>query len=159
MKTDLNENISSPQFKANPFDYYRSLRQKDPVHRVEMPDGQFAWLVTRYDDVVTVLKDERFAKDRMRVLSQVQLAAQPWMPEAFMPLAQHMLDKDPPDHTRLRSLVQQAFSPRLVEGMRGRIETLADELFDRVARRGRMDLIADYALPIPTMIISEMLDV
>jgi cytochrome P450 PksS len=76
-----------------------------------------------------------------------------------MPLARHMLNRDPPDHTRLRALVQQAFSPRLVEGMRGRIETLADELLDRVKRRGRMDLIADYALPIPTTVIAEMLGV
>ena len=159
MKHDLNQNISSPQFKANPFPYYRRLRDESPVHRVTLPDGQTAWLITRYDDVVTVLKDERFAKDRLRVLSKEQLAAQPWMPKAFLPLAHNMLDKDPPDHTRLRALVQQAFSPRLVEGMRGRIEMLSEELFARVADRGRMDLVADYALPIPTTIISEMLGV
>jgi cytochrome P450 PksS len=76
-----------------------------------------------------------------------------------MPLARNMLDLDPPDHTRLRALVQQAFSPRLVEGMRERIEALAHERLDSVARRGRMDLVADYALPIPTTIIAEMLGV
>jgi cytochrome P450 PksS len=126
---------------------------------VKLPDGQTAWLITRYDDVVTVLKDERFAKDRSRAQTQEQLAALPWVPKAFLPLTHHMLDKDPPDHTRLRALVQQAFSPRLVEGMRSRIETIADELFSRVARRGRMDLVSEYALPIPTMIIAEMLGV
>lgn len=159
MKSDLDVDISSSQFKADPFPYYRRLRDEAPVYRVTLQDGQKVWLVTRYDDVVTVLKDDRFVKDRFRVLSKEQLAAQPWMPKSFEPLAHHMLDKDPPDHTRLRALVQQAFSPRLVEGMRGRIELLAEELFDRVARQGRMDLIADFALPIPTLIISEMLGV
>jgi cytochrome P450 len=159
MKDDLDVNISSSQFKAAPFGYYRRLRDESPVHRVTLRDGQSVWLVTRYDDVVAVLKDERFAKDRTRAMTKEQLAAQPWVPKAFLPLTHHMLDKDPPDHTRLRALVQQAFSPRLVEAMRPRIESLADELFDRVAGRGRMDLIADYALPIPTLIISEMLGV
>ena len=118
-----------------------------------------AWLVTRYDDVVSVLKDERFGKDRFSVLSKEQLAALPWVPKYFMPLARNMLDLDPPDHTRLRGLVQQAFSPRLVDGMRDRIEALAHERLDASARRGRMDLISDYALPIPTTIIAEMLGV
>jgi cytochrome P450 len=160
---DLNVNIAAPEFKADPFPFYRHLRKQAPVYRVKLPDGQSAWLVTRYDDVVTVLTDERFAKDVFRLLSQEQLAASSWLARRltplFMPLAHHMLNRDPPDHTRLRALVQQAFSPRLVEDMRGRIETLADELLDRVSRRGRMDLIADYALPIPTTIIAEMLGV
>jgi cytochrome P450 len=160
---DLNVNIAASEFKADPFPFYHQLRALAPVYRVTLPDRQMAWLVTRYDDVVTVLTDERFAKDVFRVLSKEQLAASPWMTKLLapllMPLARHMLNRDPPDHTRLRALVQQAFSPRLVEGMRGRIETLADELLDGVKRRGRMDLIADYALPIPTTIIAEMLGV
>jgi len=160
---DLNVNIASSEFKADPFPFYRRLREIAPIYRVKLPDGQMAWLVTRYDDVVSVLTDERFAKDVFRVLSKEQLAATPWMTKLLapllMPLARHMLNLDPPDHTRLRALVQQAFSPRLVEGMRGRIETLANELLDRVTRRGRMDLIADYALPIPSTIIAEMLGV
>jgi cytochrome P450 PksS len=160
---DLNVNIAASDFKADPFPIYRRLRETAPVHRVKLPDGQSGWLVTRYDDVVRVLTDERFAKDLFRVRSKEQLAKAPLvaklMSPMLMPLARHMLNRDPPDHTRLRALVQQAFSPRLVEGMRGRIQTLADELFDRVERRGRMDLIADYALPIPTTVIAEMLGV
>jgi cytochrome P450 PksS len=70
-----------------------------------------------------------------------------------------MLDLDPPDHTRLRSLVHRAFSPRLVEQMRGRIQSLADDLLSAARRRGHMDLISDYALPIPTTVIAEMLGV
>jgi len=163
MTVDLDVNIASSEFKADPFPFYRHLREHAPVFRVKMPDRQTAWLVTRYSDVVDVLTDERFAKDHFRVLSKEQLAAAPLITKLLtpflMPLARHMLNRDPPDHTRLRGLVQQGFSPRLVEGMRGRIETLADELLDRVIRRGRMDLIADYALPIPTTVIAEMLGV
>ena len=105
--------IASPRFKADPFGFYARLRAEEPVYRVTLPDRQQAWLVTRYDDVSLVLKDERFAKDRFRILSSDQLAKQPWMPKMFRPLGRNMLDVDPPDHTRLRALVQQAFSPRL----------------------------------------------
>jgi len=151
--------ITSPAFKANPYPFYARLRAEAPVHRVTLPDGQSAWLVTRYDDVVAVLKDERFAKDRTNALSKEQLARQPWMPAFFRPLTRNMLDLDAPDHTRLRGLVQKAFTPRLVEQVRDRIQTLADHLLDKAAHRGRMDLIRDYAQPVPTTVIAEMLGV
>ncbi len=159
MKTDLKLDIWSSEFKADPFPFYAHLRANSPVHPITLPDKQTAWLVTRYDDVAMVLKDERFAKDRMRVYSSEQLAKQPWMPAMFKPLSRNMLDVDPPDHTRLRALVQQAFSPRTVDQMRPRIESLAHELIDRFGRRKRVDLMHDYALPIPTTIIAEMLGV
>ena len=82
------------------------------------PAARTAWLVTRYDDVVAVLKDERFAKDKFNALTPEQAARQPWVPAMFRPLTRNMLDLDPPDHTRLRALVQKAFTPRLVEQMR-----------------------------------------
>lgn len=159
MKADLQVNIASSEFKADPFPFYEHLRAESPVHAVTLPDKQRAWLITRYDDVAMVLKDERFAKEWRRVLSPKQMAAQPWVPAMFRPLERNMLDLDPPDHTRLRALVQKAFSPRLVEAMQPRIESLAGDLLDRACGRGRMDLIADFALPIPTTIIAEMLGV
>jgi cytochrome P450 len=159
MQPDASVNIASPEFKANPFPYYKRLRDESPVHRVALPGHQSAWLVTRYDDVVAVLKDERFVKEGLRVMTPEQIAKLPWMPSMFKPLSRNMLDVDPPDHTRLRTLVQQAFSPRLVEGMRGRVAELADELLSKAARRGKMDLIGEYALPIPTTIIAEMLGI
>jgi cytochrome P450 len=159
----MNVDISSAEFKADPFPFYARLRAEAPVYKTRLPDGNDAWLVTRYDDVAMVLKDERLAKNRFDVLSPEQLARQPWIPKPFLPLIlpllRNMLDLDPPDHTRLRGLVQTAFSPRLVEGMKGRIEELSAELLDAVERRGRMDLIHDFALPIPTTIIAEMLGV
>jgi cytochrome P450 PksS len=81
------------------------------------------------------------------------------MPNFFKPLMRNMLDLDPPDHTRLRGLVSKAFTPRLVEQMRGRVQALTDHLLDNVRGRGRFDLIRDYALPVPTTIIAEMLGV
>ena len=152
-------NIASPQFKANPYAFYARLRREAPVFPVTLPDKQTAWLVTRYDDVVMVLKDDRFAKDRRNALTPEQLARQPWIPSFAKPLTRNMLDLDPPDQTRLRILVQKAFTPRLVEQMRERIQTLTDELLDAVNGKSPFDLIRDYALPVPTTIIAEMLGV
>lgn len=155
----MNENITSAKFKANPYPFYARLRSEAPVHRVVLPDRRTAWLVTRYDDAVAALKDERFAKDRFKTLTSGQLAKQPWMPRVFMPLAHNMLDQDPPDHTRLRSLVHRAFTPRLVEAMRERVQAITDELLDAKQSAVRFDLIRDYALPIPTTIIAEMMGI
>jgi cytochrome P450 PksS len=149
-------NIASREFKANPYPFYARLRAEAPVYRVTLPDKQTAWLITRYDDVVRALKDERLAKDKLNALTPDQIAKQPWVPKMFMPLTRNMLDLDPPDHTRLRALVQKAFTPRLV---RERIQTLTYNLLDAAQAKGKMDLIRDYALPIPTTIIAEMLGV
>ena len=109
--------ITSPQFKADPYPFYARLRAEAPVYRTMLPDRQPVWLVTRYADVVAVLKDERFAKDRSKIMQ----AKTPWIPGMFKPLTRNMLDLDAPDHTRLRALVQKAFTPRLVEGLRERV--------------------------------------
>jgi cytochrome P450 PksS len=143
-------NIASPAFKADPFPFYARLRAEAPVFRVTLPDRQTAWLITRYDDVVQALRDERLAKDRLNALTPGPLAKQPWVPAMFRPLSRNMLDLDPPDHTRLRALVHKAFTPKLVEGMRPRVERLIGELLDAAAARGRVDLIHDYALVVPS---------
>jgi cytochrome P450 PksS len=151
--------LSSPAFKANPYPFFARLRAAAPVHRIVLGDKRPVWLISRYDDVVSVLKDERLVKDKRTALTQQQLAKEPWIPSMFKPLEFNMLDLDGADHTRLRSLVQKAFSPRLVEDMRGRIQALTDDLLDAVCDRGRMDLIRDFALPLPTTVIAEMLGV
>jgi len=148
-----NVNIASPEFKANPFRFYARLRTEAPVYRTKLPDKRNVWLVTRYSDVLSVLKDDRFGKDK--AIAQTP----PWLPGMFKPLVRNMLDVDAPDHTRLRGLVQKVFLPRLIENLRQRIQDLTDGLLNRVQTRGRMDLIGDYALHIPTTIIAEMLGV
>ncbi len=151
--------LSSREFRADPYPFYARWRAEAPVVRTTLPDKQNAWLVTRYDDVLAVLKDDRFAKDKTKALSPEQLAGLPWVPSMFKPLEKNMLDLDQPDHTRLRGLVHQAFTPRLIENMRPRVQALTDELLDKAEARGRMDLIHDYALPLPATIIAEILGV
>jgi cytochrome P450 len=152
-------NIVSAEFKADPFPFFARLRASDPVYRTTLPDKTVVWLLTRYDDVTALLRDERFTKNRRSALTKEQLRKLPWTPPMFRPLERNMLDLDPPDHTRLRSLVHKAFTPGLVEQMRSRTQAIADELLDRVVSTGEMDLIRDFALPLPMTIITEILGV
>jgi len=151
--------LSSPRFKADPHPFWSELRAQGPVHAVTLPDKQPAWLITRYAEAVQVFSDPRFVKDKTNALTPGQVARQPWMPKAFAPLTRNMLDLDDPDHARLRALVNKAFTPSRVEGMRSRIEDLTTELTGRANGRRRIDLIRDFALPLPTTIIAEMLGI
>jgi cytochrome P450 len=151
--------VTSATFKANPFPYYAQLRAQAPVFPVTLPSKQRAWLVTRYDDVLSVLKDERFAKDRRNALTSEQLKKSPWVPPMFKPLERNMLDLDSPDHTRLRALVHKAFTQRMVEQMSDQIQYLTNDLLDAAEPKGGMDLIADFALPLPLTIIGRVLGV
>jgi cytochrome P450 len=147
--------ITSPSFRANPFPIFKEWRHDKPVAPVKV-FGERAWVITRYDDVLATLKDERFVKNRNNATNR---KSNMWVPGFVKPLTSNMLDADVPDHTRLRSLVHQAFVPRLIAQMRERVHTLAHELIDRVQAKGEMDLIEDFALPIPMTVISEMLGV
>jgi cytochrome P450 PksS len=148
--------IASHDFKVNAWEYYRQMRDQDGMYSFMRKDGIRAWVVARYDDVLAVLKDDRLTK-------RPNYSEAPWYARAIMPLfapmLNTMLNTDPPDHTRLRGLVHKAFTPRRVEEMRGRVEKLTEELLDGAAQRGRMDLIADYAQIIPTMVICDMLGI
>ena len=151
--------LFDPTFKANPYPTYAGLRSDAPVYRAELPDGRGVWLVARYEDVSAVLKDERFVKDWRDAMTPEQLAQIPPIPEVMKPLSENMLDKDPPDHERLRRLVSKAFTPRLIERMRPRVQEIADALLEAVEEGGEMDLIDDYAFPLPITVIAELLGV
>ena len=155
--------LASPAFKANPYPFYARLRAETPVWRTSLPDKRVAWLVTRYDDVAGVLKDDTFAKDKLNAMNPEQQAKTPWIPGFLKPLERNMLDLDNPDHARLRALVSKAFTPRLIERLRERIEELCAELLDamerKVERGSRAELVADYALPLPATVIAELLGV
>src|SRR5215217_5886306 len=155
--------LASPQFKADPYPFYARLRAEAPVWRTTLPDRRVAWLVTRYDDVARVLKDDTFAKDKLNAMDPEQRAKTPWVPGFLKPLERNMLDLDEPDHARLRALVSKAFTPHLIERLRGRIEALCEELLDAMERerrrKGRAELVADYALPLPATVIAELLGV
>lgn len=151
--------LASPRFKANPHPTYARLRAEAPVYRARLGWRRHAWLLARYDDVDALLRDGRFAKDPRNARPDGGRGAAPWMPPMLRPLAHNMLDLDAPDHTRLRALVQKAFTPRRVDALRPRIESLVDELLDRGAAGGRMELVRDLALPLPLTVISELLGV
>jgi cytochrome P450 PksS len=155
----MSVNIASPEFKTNPYPFFARLRAEEPVHPITLADKRTAWLIARYDDVVSVLRDGRIVKNRWNAMTPKQVAKMPWIPKPFMPLMRNMLDQDPPDHTRLRALVHKAFTPRLVDAMRERVQSVTDELLDAALGKDHIDLIRDFALPLPTTIIAEMLGV
>jgi cytochrome P450 len=155
----VSPDLASPRFKADPYPFYARLRAEAPVWRTRLPDKRTAWLVTRYEDVAGVLKDGRLAKDPLNAQDPEQRAEGPWVPGFLKPLEQNMLDLDDPDHKRLRALVSKAFTPRLIERLRERIEGICRELLDVMERKSRTELVRDYALPLPATVIAELLGI
>ncbi|MGD6856962.1 cytochrome P450 family protein [Bacillus infantis] len=143
--------IFSKEFIQNPYPGYRKLREEQPVYKTVMPDGQTGWVVTKYEDAVAALKDKRFIKDFSKLYGGQM--------DHESIFTENMLFSDPPDHKRLRGLVQKAFTPRMIENMRGRIKEIADELLDRMENKEEISLIDDYAFPLPIIVISEILGV
>jgi len=131
------------QFRENPYPMYRYLLSEAPVQWNEVLG---AWTLARYAHVVSSLTDPRFSADRT---SQ-------GLPFDGYQVAKSMLVSDPPDHTRLRALVQKAFTPRMIDQLRPRIIAIVGELLDRIAQRGDqpVDLIADFAYPLPVVVIA-----
>jgi pimeloyl-[acyl-carrier protein] synthase len=144
--------LLDPEVLANPYPLYHRLRAEDPVH---WDPFLHAWVVTRYEDVITVLV--RFSADRTPTPEQLSMMGM----EALSPIArlmvQQMLFLDPPAHTRVRSLAARAFTPRRVEVLRGHIAEIVENLLDAVQERGRMDVIADLGYPLPAIVTAEML--
>jgi cytochrome P450 len=149
--TEVLFNPLLPEFHADPYPFYRRLREQDPVH--QSPLG--FWVLTRYDDCVTALRDPRFGREAF-----AQLLADVYGDGTGVgALPRSMLFRDPPDHTRLRALVSKAFTPRVIDQMREHIQEIVDRLLDRVQPAGAMDVIADLAYPLPVTVICEMLGV
>jgi cytochrome P450 len=146
--------------RDDPFSVFAKVRELGAVHAVTLADGHEAWLVVRYDEARAVLNDTRLSKDMHAALAMGAGVVSEGLPgPAF---ARHMLSVDPPDHTRLRRLVSAAFSPRRIEGMRPRVQTIVDDLLDDLAAQGpdtRVDLVAAFAFPLPFTVICELLGV
>ncbi|MFJ5673834.1 cytochrome P450 [Streptomyces sp. NPDC093097] len=131
-----------------------ALRAAGPVHRITGTDGLPAWLVTRYDDVRSALADPRLSLDKRH--------AKPGNYRGFsLPpaLDANLLNMEAPDHTRIRRLVAKAFTPRRVEALRAPVRRIADELLDATAAKGRAELVADYAGPLPITVICDLLGI
>jgi cytochrome P450 len=148
--------LYSDEFRAETYAVFARMRENDPVLRQPGLDGETPiWFVTRHDDVLRVLlDDERFVRD-----PELAGVAGEDLPESFAFIANHMLNKDGDDHRRLRRLVTKAFTPRMVEHLRPRIQEIADELIDAVESQGRMDLVDEFAFPLPMMVIAELLGI
>jgi cytochrome P450 len=153
----LDDLLTSPAFVADPYPVYDRLRAEAPVYRSEAVG---AWLLTRYDDVAATLKDPRRFSSRGR-FSAVLDRLEPDQRPRFRPLEEHfavgLLGSDPPDHSRLRGLINRAFTPRVVEALRPRVQEIVDDLLDAAHDRGGMDAIADFAYPLPATVIAELL--
>jgi cytochrome P450 len=179
--------ISDPHFMANAHELYADLREKGPVSRVKFAGGEETsddgareqpgdffgretFFITHYDEVIATLLDERFSVDPRSTMSPEQLEQQrSQTPEEFRVLSRNLLSIDPPDHKRLRKLVQPSFTGRGMQALRGTIQQIADDLLDEAERdaaeRGetaperQMDLIEAFAYPFPVKVIGDMLGI
>jgi cytochrome P450 PksS len=153
--------LFGPRFKARAYTVYAQMRREMPVYRRANANGVGATcFVTTYEEAVAVLRDaRRFVKDVRNAMSPAQRAALPDQPPLLRLLSNHMLNLDAPDHTRLRGLVNKAFTARMVDQLQGRIETVAHELLDRIQPQGQADLIDAFALPLPIIVIADLLGI
>ncbi|MEV7177289.1 cytochrome P450 [Kitasatospora sp. NPDC093679] len=148
------------EFAADPYPAYAWLREHAPVHRTTLPSGVDAWLVTRYADARQALADARLSKNPVHHSGQAHRSGRVGIPgERQADLMTHLLNIDPPDHTRLRRLVSKAFTPRRVAEFEPRVQQLTDRLIDSFAGRGTADLIHEFAFPLPIYAICDLLGV
>ncbi|MCM3737847.1 cytochrome P450 [Bacillus cytotoxicus] len=146
--------LTSPAFKHEAYDIYKELRASHPVYQV-YPN---AWLITRYEDAASLLKDERLLKNAENVFSKEEWATTFTLKNGEF-LRKHMLNSDPPDHSRLRFLVQKAFTPQMIIQLKDNIQSVADTLLEKVEHQHTINLVNDYAFPLPIIVISEMLGI
>ncbi|MCQ4044389.1 cytochrome P450 [Streptantibioticus rubrisoli] len=148
------------EFAADPYPAYAWLREHAPVHRTTLPSGVEAWLVTRYPDARQALADARLSKNPVHHSESAHAKGKVGIPgERSADLMTHLLNIDPPDHTRLRRLVSKAFTPRRVAEFAPRVAELTNRLIDSFAPRGEADLIHEFAFPLPIYAICDMLGV
>jgi cytochrome P450 len=150
----------TPEFRENPYQFFEVLREHEPVHQT--PFG--VYLVSRHADASAIVRDPHLStnqenSDLFRAFAEANPPAEDDAMDQMNNVV--MLFMDPPDHTRLRSLVSKAFTPKMVERLRARVQQIVDERLDAVAARGggRMDVVTDLAYPLPVVIICELLGV
>jgi pimeloyl-[acyl-carrier protein] synthase len=146
--------LLEPEVLANPYPLYHKLRSEDPVHWDRFLQ---TWVVTRYDDVVSVLSS--FSADRTPTPAQLSAMGLSALNPIATVMVKQMLFMDAPAHTRLRGLASAAFTPQRVAALRSHIQEIAESLIDKVQERGGMDIIADFAAPLPAIVTAEMLGV
>jgi hypothetical protein len=153
MRPDLD--LKHPANARDPYPVFAWLREHDPVH---WSDGLSAWVVTRYADVLEIWnRPELFSSDRFRKVGAEFTSQRPEVRAVASVLADWLVFRDPPDHTRLRALLQKAFTPRQLEKSRPRIQAAIDALIDAATARGEFDFVAEFAFPLPALVIALLL--
>ncbi|MEU2022044.1 cytochrome P450 [Streptomyces sp. NPDC016469] len=148
------------EFATDPYPAYAWLREHSPVHRTTLPSGVEAWLVTRYADARQALADSRLSKNPAHHAEPAHAKGKTGIPgERKAELMTHLLNIDPPDHTRLRRLVSKAFTPRRIAQFTPRVQELTDRLIDGFVEKGEADLIHEFAFPLPIYAICDLLGV
>jgi cytochrome P450 len=150
---------ASPTLRDDPYPCYARMRSTDPVHWFEPRDGNGVgrWMLFRHDDVVTALTDPRFGRRPRAAPGGSSTSARPPSTPFFRMISDWMLFQDAPRHTRLRGHTARAFTPRAIERFRPRAVEIADELLGSATRDGALDLVADFAFPLPLLVIAEIL--
>lgn len=147
--------LLAPEVRQNPYPLYAALRREAPVH---WDPGLGRWVVSRYADVAVLLRDPRLSSERGAALNAgLPPAVQEELAPTVRQRANTMLFSDPPKHTRLRRLVNKAFTPRIVEALRASIQAQVDALLDAAAAKGELEVIHDFAYPLPATVIAGML--
>jgi cytochrome P450 len=148
-----------PGFVADPYPAYAELRAAGRIHYDQRSDH---WLVPHHADVGALLRDRRFGRTYLHVATHQEMGRPP-EPDYLGPfwylIRNGMLDREPPDHTRLRRLVAKAFTPRMVERQRPGIQAVVDRLVGRIAAAGGGDLVADLAEPLSVTVVADLLGV
>lgn len=158
--SELDDLLQTAEFEQNPYPIYHELRERDPVY---WSDLWGCWVLTRYDDVVSTMQDFKRFSSKGRFTRVIEGELPEPVLEKIAPLIRHystgLINVDPPDHTRLRTLVHKAFSPRVLERLRSHIQEITDELLDEVQSRGEMEVIREFAYPLPVIVIAELMGV
>ncbi|MDQ2715233.1 MAG: cytochrome P450 [Chloroflexota bacterium] len=144
--------LLDPEVLANPYPLYHRLRSEDPVH---WDPFLHAWVVTRYADVLTVF--QQFSANRTPTPEQLEALGLATLKPLARVMVHQMLFLDPPDHSRIRGLASRAFTPRRVEVLRAHIQDITNTLLDSVQNTGKMDVLADLAVPLPAIVTAELL--
>ncbi|MEP6988213.1 MAG: cytochrome P450, partial [Chloroflexota bacterium] len=158
--TDTTFDLFTPEALRNPHPILAQMREQAPVYKLNRREmGHFPWLLTRYDDCISLTKDERFTKSILRRPTNAPRNPNDMTMQAAATINRHMLTVDPPDHTRLRNLVHRAFTPRMMRELGGRIQEIADGLIDNMRGKSQIDLMEDFTIPLPITVIAEMLGI
>ncbi len=160
VKSHVPINFEDPVFNKNPELTFQKLRKNSPIQQIVLGDEFPVWLISTFDDAVSVLRDPRFIKspNNLRVFSNEPLKGKTKRASSAYILRRfHMLAQDPPEHTRLRNFAQKAFTPKIIAGMRAQIEKITNELIDKIENNRKFDFIDDFAYQLPIIVIAELL--